>query len=370
MSKQHRRVIIIGAGAAGIGMAVTMKTFQLDDVCVIESGTIGHSFKNWPKSTRTITPSFTTNGFGMPDMNAIGKDTSPAFTFNEEHLSGETYAEYLEVVARHYEIEVQTETHVHAVNLVDGVYELETSQGMFTADYLFIATGDFAFPNQPFEHGIHYSEVTDFTELPGKAFTIIGGNESAFDAAIHLAQQGAEVTIYTHSTGFNAEEADPSIRLSPYTQQRLRKAVQEGASITMKVHYQADAIDFRDGQYAILFTNGEVVYSQTEPIIATGFDVTRNPLIQQLFTVNEGEVSLTDLDESTRYPNVFLIGATVRHADAILCYIYKFRARFAVLTHAIMQREGLHVNPNIVEEYKANQMYLDDYSCCGVNCSC
>ena len=62
--------------------------------------------------------------------------------------------------------------------------------------------------------------------------------------------------------------------------------------------------------------------------------------------------------------------ATVRHADAILCYIYKFRARFAVLTHAIMQREGLHVNPDIVEEYKANQMYLDDYSCCGVNCSC
>ncbi len=370
MRKQHRRVMIIGAGAAGIGMAITMKTFQMEDVCVIESGSIGHSFKNWPKSTRTITPSFTSNGFGMPDMNAVAKDTSPAFTFNEEHLSGETYASYLELIAKHYELDIQTETHVHAVNLVDGVYELETSQGTFTADYLFIATGDYAFPNQLFEHGIHYSEVSDFTTLPGKAFTIIGGNESAFDAAIHLAEKGAEVSIYTDSTGFDAEEADPSIRLSPYTQQRLRKVVQQGGSITMNVHYRVEAIHFKDGQYVIQFANGKTVNSTTEPIVATGFDVTRNPLVQQLFTVKNGEVSLTNLDESTRYPNVFLVGATVRHADAILCYIYKFRSRFAVLTHTVMQREGLHVNPDVVDDYKANQMYLDDYSCCGVNCSC
>ena len=62
--------------------------FNIKDVLIIEKGTIGHSFKHWPLSTKTITPSFTTNGFGMPDMNAIAKDTSPAFTFNEEHLSG------------------------------------------------------------------------------------------------------------------------------------------------------------------------------------------------------------------------------------------------------------------------------------------
>ncbi|MDU3980390.1 MAG: NAD(P)-binding domain-containing protein, partial [Staphylococcus epidermidis] len=79
----HHRVIIIGAGAAGVGMAITLQ------------GSIGHSFKHWPLSTKTITPSFTTNDFGMPDMNAIAKDTSPAFTFNEEHLSGKRYAEYL-----------------------------------------------------------------------------------------------------------------------------------------------------------------------------------------------------------------------------------------------------------------------------------
>ena len=33
------------------------------------------------------------------------------------------------------------------------------------------------------------------------AFTIIGGNESAFDAAINLSQTGAKISIYTSKTG-------------------------------------------------------------------------------------------------------------------------------------------------------------------------
>ncbi|NUL20379.1 NAD(P)-binding domain-containing protein, partial [Agrobacterium tumefaciens] len=54
---QHHKVAIIGAGAAGIGMAITLKDFGITDVIILEKGTVGHSFKHWPKSTRTITPS-------------------------------------------------------------------------------------------------------------------------------------------------------------------------------------------------------------------------------------------------------------------------------------------------------------------------
>ena len=106
---------------------------------------IGSSFKQWPKSTRTITPSFTSNGFGMPDMNAISKETSPAFTFNQEHVSGETYAKYLEVVAYHYGISIQTHTAVTQVSMEEGLYFIKTTQGDYTADYIFVATGDFQF---------------------------------------------------------------------------------------------------------------------------------------------------------------------------------------------------------------------------------
>ncbi|SUK03283.1 pyridine nucleotide-disulfide oxidoreductase family protein [Staphylococcus agnetis] len=367
---QHHRVVIIGAGAAGIGMAVTFKMLNMEDVCIIEKNSIGHSFTQWPKSTRTITPSFTSNGFGMPDMNAISIDTSPAFTFNEEHVSGETYAEYLEIVADHYDVQVETETTVKSVQLVDGIYEIETSRGLFTADYIFVATGDYAFPNQPFTVGRHYSEIEDFKALTGEHYVVIGGNESGFDAAIQLAKNGAHVEMYTTSTGFGEEDADPSVRLSPYTHQRLKEVVEAGHDIQMHVGHEV--IDTRedDDGYHILLANGETVVTPHIPIVATGFDVTQNPLVQQLFTLQDGEVKLSQLDESTRYPNVFLIGATVRHEEAILCYIYKFRARFAVLAEIVMKREALPVDDTIIESFKKNNMYLDDYACCEVDCTC
>ena len=366
----HHRVIIIGAGAAGVGMAITLQEFYIKDVLIVEKGSIGHSFKHWPLSTKTITPSFTTNGFGMPDMNAIAKDTSPAFTFNEEHLSGKRYAEYLSLVATHYNLNVKTNTNVSRVTYIDGIYHVSTDYGVYTADYIFIATGDYSFPYHPFSYGRHYSEIQTFTQLKGDAFTIIGGNESAFDAAINLSQTGARISIYTSKTGLKKEDADPSIRLSPYTQQRLQNAIQEGALIEMHVGYRAHKVTYQDHSYKIHFDNGHIVHSHTEPIIATGFDVTQNPLIEQLFQIRQSEIQLTELDESTKFPNVFLIGATVRHQNAILCYIYKFRARFAVLARIVSLREGLPEDTSLIQSYRQKNMFLDDYSCCDVNCTC
>ncbi|MGZ0075368.1 NAD(P)-binding domain-containing protein [Staphylococcus aureus] len=74
---QHHKVAIIGAGAAGIGMAITLKDFGIT-VIILEKGTTSDIHLNIRQSTFTITPSFTSNGFGMPDMNAISMDTSPS----------------------------------------------------------------------------------------------------------------------------------------------------------------------------------------------------------------------------------------------------------------------------------------------------
>ena len=38
----HHRVIIIGAGAAGVGMAITLQEFYIKDVLIVEKGSIGH----------------------------------------------------------------------------------------------------------------------------------------------------------------------------------------------------------------------------------------------------------------------------------------------------------------------------------------
>ncbi|MEJ7383677.1 NAD(P)-binding domain-containing protein, partial [Staphylococcus epidermidis] len=90
--------------------------------------------------------------------------------------------------------------------------------------------------------------------------------------------------------------------LSPYTHQRLSQAIQQGALIEMNEHYSVSEINFKDGRYIIYFENGHEVQTVNEPILATGFDVTQNPIVQQLFETTKQDVKLTLQDESTRYP--------------------------------------------------------------------
>ncbi len=71
----------------------------------------------------------------MPDMNAISMDTSPAFTFNEEHISGETYAEYLQVVTNHYELNIFENTVVTNISVDDAYYTIATTTEIYHADY-------------------------------------------------------------------------------------------------------------------------------------------------------------------------------------------------------------------------------------------
>ncbi len=79
-------------------------------------------------------------------------------------------------------------------------------------------------------------------------------------------------------------------------------------------------------------------------------------------------VLLTAHDESTKTAGLFVVGPAVRHENIILCFIYKFRQRFAVVAQAIGTR--LSLDTGALERYRQHQMFLDDLSCCDDECVC
>lgn len=108
--------------------------------------------------------------------------------------------------------------------------------------------------------------------------------------------------------------------------------------------------------------------SKTKPILATGFAGSLSQ-VENLFErhTEKDYALLTESDESTVTPNLFLIGSQVRHDDTIFCFVYKFRQRFAVVANAIAER--LKVDTSPLEEYRRRGMYLDDLSCCREQCA-
>ncbi|WP_369473132.1 hypothetical protein [Secundilactobacillus kimchicus] len=110
--------------------------------------------------------------------------------------------------------------------------------------------------------------------------------------------------------------------------------------------------------------------SQTKPIFATGFAASQSPLVSSLFDIRANRPLLTAMDESTKSPNVFLIGPQVTHDDVVLCYIYKYRQRFAPLAEELLARLRMTINPQVTQQYKKANMFLDDFDDCDVNCQC
>ncbi|MAY05407.1 MAG: hypothetical protein CMB25_07425, partial [Euryarchaeota archaeon] len=92
---EHYDVVIVGAGAAGIGVAIALLHSGVENYLIVDRDTIGSSFRSWPAETRFITPSFPSNSIGMLDLNSIGVGISPAFTMRIEHPTGQDFADHL-----------------------------------------------------------------------------------------------------------------------------------------------------------------------------------------------------------------------------------------------------------------------------------
>ncbi|MAF93617.1 hypothetical protein CMO85_03015, partial [Candidatus Woesearchaeota archaeon] len=69
--------VIVGAGAAGVGMAIALMHAGVENYLIIERDSVGSSFAAWPNETRFITPSFPSNSIGMLDLNSVAIGVSP-----------------------------------------------------------------------------------------------------------------------------------------------------------------------------------------------------------------------------------------------------------------------------------------------------
>jgi len=336
-------VAVVGAGAAGIGMALALQKIPGLKFGVLEAGRVGESFRRWPRQTRFITPSFHSNPFGLADLNAVNEPSSPAIHAGAEHPSGPQYAEYLAFIARGHDLPVVGGCKVEAVAAVPGGgFILDTQQGRLHAGFLVWATGEFQFPDlEPFPGAQwcpHYARVSDWTAFKARRYTVIGGYESGVDAAVNLVGGGRQVRLLARKSTWDPQAPhDPSLSLSPYSRQRLYEAVDTGR---LEIVFGVDVIGVtRDpaGGFRIHAGDGRYWDEEQPPILGTGFVKGGGARqIAELWDWDaDGRIVLSEADESTITPGLFLVGPQVRHDSRIYCFVYKFRQRFAALAQSI-----------------------------------
>ncbi|MFU8828235.1 MAG: NAD(P)-binding domain-containing protein [Phycisphaerales bacterium] len=188
----HTKVALIGAGPIGIEMAVSLRRAGVDYVH-FEAGQIGSTIAWWAPQTRF---------FSSPERIAIAG--VPFSTPTQDKGTREDYLNYLRNVVEQFDLPIRTGHRVEeAKRLHDGSFELCVShRGQPTtwhADKIILAIGDMHEPKMLGIPGENLPHVSHYFEDPHTYFRqrvlIVGGRNSAVEAAIRCQRVGAEVAM-------------------------------------------------------------------------------------------------------------------------------------------------------------------------------
>jgi putative flavoprotein involved in K+ transport len=389
------QTIIVGAGPAGISTVCAMLESGLKDYAILEMGVIGNSFKNWAKETKLLTPSFTSNMFMQPDLNSVTPLTSPAYSMNTEHMTGDEYAKYLEHIAIYFELNIKENTKVMSVEKIDDLFYIKTKNTeekickadeeiTYTCKYLIWGAGEFFYPKKNIIEGeelcVNYVDIKSFTDLKIKdtkdRVIIIGGYEAGIDSAVNLAKRNIKTLVLDKTNRLSLELDDPSKSLSPYTIDRAKDYI-KNETIIYEVGENIKKIkeegEGSEKKYVIIGESSIEYISNNQPIICSGFSGSVKIINDLVIEKEDHNLEINDYDESVKTKNLFFVGPNIHTANVILCFIYKFRMRSAVVVSEICKRENkLNTKKykQFVKYYKKYNFYLENVSSCNVNCSC
>lgn len=186
------KAIIIGAGPCGLSTALHLQKIGIDPL-ILDKGSIVQSIYNYP--TYMIFHS-------TPELLEIGD--VPFTTPNEKPTRVEAL-QYYRLVAERHALRIRCyETVVKVNHEGNGNFQLETENAFgehFTHSTrtLIFATGFFDRPNRLGIKGEHLPKVFAYYKeahpFAGMNVAVIGGNNSAVDAALDLQRTGAKVTV-------------------------------------------------------------------------------------------------------------------------------------------------------------------------------
>lgn len=183
---QKEDVIIIGGGPCGLAAAIALKEVGFNPL-IIEKGNIVNAIHHYP-THQTF--------FSTSEKLSIGD--IPFITENRKPVRSQALAYYREVVKRK-NLRIHSYEMVHQVTKEGEIFLVSTSKNTYNAKYVVVATGYYDHPNRLNIPGEELSKVSHYFKEAHPYFdkdvVVIGGKNSAVDAALELEKVGARVSV-------------------------------------------------------------------------------------------------------------------------------------------------------------------------------
>ena len=193
MNEKMYDVLVIGGGPCGLACAIATEKVGLSTL-VVEKGAIAESIRKYPRQMTF---------FSTPENIAIGGLPFPTV---QAKASRTEALEFYRLAADFYQLDLQLFTTVTEARREKDRFLVKTNTGeTFAARFLVLATGYFDFPRPLAIPGMDLPQVSRYYDeahpYARRRVTIIGGGNSATEAALDLYRHGAEVTLLVRETG-------------------------------------------------------------------------------------------------------------------------------------------------------------------------
>lgn len=186
MSMQKEEVIIVGAGPCGMAAAIALQKKGIDPL-IIEKGNVVNSLYRFP-THQTF--------FSSSDNLEIG---DVAFITEKQRPVRNEALTYYREVAKRKNLRIHSFERVTDIKKEKDRFIVESEKDTYQAKFVIIATGYYDQPNYLHIPGENLPKVTHYFKEAhpyyDKNVVIIGGKNSAVDAALELHKAGANVTV-------------------------------------------------------------------------------------------------------------------------------------------------------------------------------
>lgn len=192
-------IIVIGAGPIGLELACALKRAGMEYLH-FEARQIGYTMTWWPRNTYFFS---TTERIEIAGI--------PAPTITQQRLTGEEYLAYLRSIVEQLDLQVNTYEPVIDIQRREDGFVVRTrplaGERSYFSRKLILANGDMDFPNrldipgEDLPHVSHY--FIDPHQYFRKQLLIVGGRNSAVEAALRCWRAGSKVTISYRQSDFD-----------------------------------------------------------------------------------------------------------------------------------------------------------------------
>jgi thioredoxin reductase (NADPH) len=285
-------LIIIGGGPIGLACGIEAQKSGLNYL-ILEKGTLCNSIYNYPVNMTFFSTSERLEMAGIPFMSVGAKPT------RTEAL------EYYRRIYLHFKLNVKLYEGVETLTKKEEKFKIKTSKSTYQTDKIVLATGFYDLPNLMEVPGENLPKVMHYYKEPwpfiGQKVLVVGGANSAVDAALECWRKGAEVSMV-----LLGDEVDDNVKY--WVRPDIMNRIKEGS---IRAFLRSRVKEIRPDEVTISTVEEEVTIENDWVLAMTGYKP-NFALLDQLgveLSLDEKRQPCYDqTNQESNVPGVYLAG--------------------------------------------------------------